>query len=72
MKTNKIKLQGQIDGETIDLDFEFANLDKAGVIAELHSANIETVWFSDIHGRCFTLNYNRIKYFYINVIEIID
>lgn len=73
MKTNKIRLVGEIDGQPFNQDFEFANLDKAGVISQLRNASdCGYVDFSDIHGRCFSMNHSRVKYFYLNVIEIID
>lgn len=76
MKTNKIQIVGDIDGQRIDTTLEFGKLDKSGVIEAIRSHSTanppEALTFTDIHGNILSLNFFRIKAANLKVIEIVD
>lgn len=76
MKTNKIQIVGDIDGQRIDTTLEFGKLDKSDVIEAIRSLSTANppaaLTFTDIRGNILSLNFNRIKAANLKVIEIVD
>lgn len=76
MRTNKIQIVGNIDGQPIDTTLEFARTDKSTVIESIKATSSSNppkpLTFTDIHGNILSLNFPRIKTVELKVIEIID
>lgn len=69
--TYRITLEGYIDDQKIDEEFEFGQSDKSAVLDRLHTAE-GCVTFTDIHGHFFCINFDKAKVVNLNVIEYVN
>lgn len=69
--TYRITLEGYVDDQKIDEEFEFGQSDKSAVLDHLRSAS-GVVSFTDIHGHFFCINFDKAKVVNLNVIEYVN
>lgn len=69
--TYRISIEGYIDDQKINENFEFANTDKGAFLNHLRAAE-GCVTFTDIHGHFFCVNFDKAKVVNLNVIEYVN
>lgn len=67
----KIVIEGYIDDQKIDEEFEFAQADKGTILDRLRAAS-GCVSFIDIHGHFFCINFDKAKVVNLNVVEYVN
>ncbi len=67
----RIVIEGYIDDQKIDEEFEFGQADKGTILDRLRSAS-GSVSFTDIHGHFFFINFDKAKVVNLNVVEYVN
>lgn len=75
--TYRITLEGYIDDQKINEEFEFGQSDKDTILDRLRTASLNgsgarCVSFTDIHGHFFCINFDKAKVVNLNVIEYVN
>ena len=67
----RILIDGYIDDQKIDEEFEFGQADKGTILERLRKAS-GCVTFTDIHGHFFCINFDKAKVVNLNVVEYVN